>query len=423
MNITYYSKALYLLKEDFNKKKKYSGITIHTLDETHMKNILSMLSDVYQVNLSDIKINYEKTKYMKFDELYYFNTLNYENVDTTSFPYLKVCYDDEDVKIKILKFCNGPKVVNRSFWYPNRPDELTNDKKCYYYSPVTDTSKNKYPIYIISKGRANIKGTAKYLENIGLDYKLVIEPEEYDDYALHHPIDKILICPENFSERGQGGIPVRNFVWEHSISINAEKHWILDDNIHNYKRINQGKKIIIKSPLIFKIVEDYVDRFSNIKMSGHNYSFFVASSQSPHPVIKNTRVFSSILLSNDIYPKFAWRGRYNEDIDLSIRILKAGYATLLFNTLTANKATTMSTKGGNTDSIYSVEDAHLKKAEELQKAHPDVVEITTKYGRIHHNANLNSFKNNTFDLKDELFFSEDLIKDNSEYDLVLLEEN
>jgi GT2 family glycosyltransferase len=112
--------------------------------------------------------------------------------------------------------------------------------------------------------------------------------------------------------------------------------------------------------------------------------------------VKNTRVFSSILLSNDIYPEFAWRGRYNEDVDLSIRVLKAGYATLLFNSLTANKATTMTCKGGNTDTIYSVEDAHLKKSKELETAHPDVVKVTTRYGRIHHLANLNKFKDNAF---------------------------
>jgi hypothetical protein len=36
---------------------------------------------------------------------------------------------------------------------------------------------------------------------------------------------KILVLP--FSNLGQGGIPARNWVWEHSISIGAKRHWIL----------------------------------------------------------------------------------------------------------------------------------------------------------------------------------------------------
>jgi len=35
----------------------------------------------------------------------------------------------------------------------------------------------KYPVYIISKGRADTRLTAKALENLGVPYSIVIEPQ------------------------------------------------------------------------------------------------------------------------------------------------------------------------------------------------------------------------------------------------------
>ena len=40
----------------------------------------------------------------------------------------------------------------------------------------------KYPIYIISKGRADSRLTVKSLETMDVPYRIVIEPQEYDDY-------------------------------------------------------------------------------------------------------------------------------------------------------------------------------------------------------------------------------------------------
>ena len=47
-----------------------------------------------------------------------------------------------------------------------------------------DISNPKYPIYIPSKGRYKkaLRKTSTYFDKIGIDYKLVVEPEEYDNY-------------------------------------------------------------------------------------------------------------------------------------------------------------------------------------------------------------------------------------------------
>ena len=87
----------------------------------------------------------------------------------------------------------------------------------------------KNPVYIISKGRWRRRNTSKALEEIKVPYHIVIEPQEYDKYASVIAPEKILVLP--FSNLGEGSIPARNWVWEHSMSIGAEKHWILDDNM------------------------------------------------------------------------------------------------------------------------------------------------------------------------------------------------
>ena len=94
-------------------------------------------------------------------------------------------------------------------------------------------SKIKYPIFIISKGRHDVGFTANLFLKHKVPFKLVIEPQEFNDYARFY--DEKLLIKTPFSNLGQGSIPVRNFVWDHSIKEGHEKHWVVDDNIHNVK--------------------------------------------------------------------------------------------------------------------------------------------------------------------------------------------
>lgn len=248
----------------------------------------------------------------------------------------------------------------------------------------------KYPVYIISKGRWESRLTSKALEKMKVPYHIVVEPQEYDNYASVIDSDKILTLP--FSNLGQGSIPARNWVWEHSISIGAKSHWILDDNIRCFYRFNKNLKVRVDDGTIFRCAEDFVDRYDNVFMSGFQYDFFAARKYKQPPFILNTRVYSCILLRNDI--SYRWRGRYNEDTDLSIRILKDGYCTVLFKAFLAKKTTTMTMKGGNTEDLYLIENGRLKMAQSLKDQHPDIVYITKKYNRWQHQVDYRRFKLN-----------------------------
>ena len=53
--------------------------------------------------------------------------------------------------------------------------------------------KPQFPLYIPSKGRADSRLTAKALEEMGLFYTIVVEEQEYDEYAKVIDKKKILI--------------------------------------------------------------------------------------------------------------------------------------------------------------------------------------------------------------------------------------
>ena len=253
----------------------------------------------------------------------------------------------------------------------------------------------KYPIYIISKGRWELRPTSKLLDELNVPYNIVIEPHKYDKYSAVIAPEKILKLP--FSNLGQGSIPARNWVWEHSISIGAKRHWLLDDNIYSFWRLNNNQHIRLSSSVIFNIIEDFTDRYENIAFSGPENLTFVRKVDKVPPIKFNTRVYSCTLINNDI--PYRWRGRYNEDTDLCLRALKDKWCTILFYAFTMDKATTMIMKGGNTDNVYIDNDARYKFAESLKKQHPHEVDIVWKWGRWHHSVNYSIFKHNKPKLK------------------------
>jgi hypothetical protein len=250
----------------------------------------------------------------------------------------------------------------------------------------------KYPVYIISKGRWESRLTSRALEKLGVPYHIVIEPQEYEEYAKVIDPKKILQLP--FSNLGQGSIPARNWVWEHAKTGGHFRHWILDDNIKAFRRLFNGKRLYVGDGTTFKIIEDFVDRYENIAMAGMNYTFFVVD-KNKKPITFNTRIYSCILLRNDL--PYRWRGRYNEDTDLSLRILKDGWCTALFSAFMCDKSATMTMKGGNTDQLYKQDkafDGRLEMAKSLQRQHPDVTKITWKWGRWQHSVDYTPFRTN-----------------------------
>jgi len=260
----------------------------------------------------------------------------------------------------------------------------------------------EYPIYIVSKGRWDTRLTSKALEKANIPYYIIIEKQEYQDYANVIDPKKILILPTEYqdkydtcddlgSSKSKGPGPARNFAWEHSIALGAKWHWVMDDNIKVFNRLNRNKMVQVTSGAIFKASEDFVNRYENVAISGFNYDFFVQSKQQHPPYILNTRIYSCLLIRNDI--PYRWRGRYNEDTDLSLRALKDKFCTIQFNTFLQEKAQTQTIKGGNTQEFYEKEGT-LPKSKMLEDLHPDVAKVVWKFNRWHHHVDYRPFKKN-----------------------------
>lgn len=273
-----------------------------------------------------------------------------------------------------------------------------------------------YPVYIVSKGRADSMGTSRSLSRMKVPHYIVIEPQDLTDYdkALDtfNIRDYVTLLVAPFSNHGDGPGRARNWAWDHSISIGTEKHWVLDDNIADFYRLHENKRIRVESGVIFYAAEQFIDRFENVPISGFQYRFFIAPNQKYPPYVKNTRIYSTLLISNDC--KHRWRGRYNEDTDICLRVLKDGDCTIQFNAFLQGKAATQTVKGGNTAEFYHKEfadkDANFKntgynssgtinKSKMLADLHPDVARVVWRYGRWHHYVDYGPFKKNKLILK------------------------
>ena len=314
--------------------------------------------------------------------------------------YAKIDFIFKSDQVEGAKEIFGQNITDRttSVWYPKLIAGTYSTKRV-----VGGSSETKYPIYVVSKGRQENCTTSKFLTQMEVKHYVVVEPQEYDSYVekVENEYAKILILDMKYKDKydtfddlgdtkskGPGG--ARNFCWEHSIKDGYAWHWVFDDNAtEGFHWLYYNEKIKCRTGSFFRALEDFVDRYENIAIAGLNYSKFCIMSQKYPAYTTNTRIYSFLLIRNDI--PYRWRGRYNEDTDLSLRVLKDGWCTVQFNAFTAGKATTQKVQGGNTKEFYAQEGT-LPKSEMLEKMHPDVAKVVWKFNRWHHHVDYSGFK-------------------------------
>lgn len=240
----------------------------------------------------------------------------------------------------------------------------------------------RYPIYIPSKGRWKEGLTVRSFQKDEVPIHLVIEEQEYDEYAKRweSPTTKILVLP--FSNKGSV-VPARNWIMEHSIEhYGAERHWQFDDNSRGFYRYHNGRKIPVTANIPLVVCEDFSDQYENIAVTGIEYDFFAMRGQVKKPFILNGRVYSASLHNNACPVR--WRGEYNEDVDWCLQALSTGYwSTVLIRAFCIKKMKTMTMTGGNTDNLYAG-DGRNKMARSLERLWPNTIETKRRYGRPQH---------------------------------------
>ena len=271
----------------------------------------------------------------------------------------------------------------------------------------------RYPIYIVSKGRWKNRLTSKALNVMGIPYKIVVEQDQFPMYQAEVGADRCLVLPQRYLDeydtcddlgdtKSKGPGAARNFVWDHATELGSKRHWVMDDNLDAFHRLNRNIKRESDTPAIFAAMEDFVDRYENVPVAGPNYYSFVKSSDGVPAFVTNTRIYSCLLIQNDA--PYRWRGRYNEDTDLSLRVLKDGLCTIQFNAFLQGKVTTQRMKGGNTDEFYALEGTKAK-SQMLADLHPDVAKVVWRFNRWHHHVDYKPFSKNRLIRRDDVVAS------------------
>lgn len=268
-----------------------------------------------------------------------------------------------------------------------------------YRGPLADSI---YPVCIPSKGRAAHQTTGRVLESLGVSHRFFVEETEAAEYERALGSARVVSMP--FHDLGLGSIPARNFIWDWAVANGYARHWCLDDNIRGFARTNANRRLRVKGGRFFQAMETFVDRYENIALAGpHHLGFAPDRDPNLSPFLLNSRVYSCILIDSSL--PYRWRGRYNEDTDLSLRALKDGRCTLLFRALLMDKAPTVGVRnskpvpGGNTDNVYNGGDARLSFAQSLADQHPDCVPVVWKFERWHHQVDYSGFAGNRLRLK------------------------
>ena len=313
--------------------------------------------------------------------------------------YAKIDFTTDKSTDELIKIFNQP-VSDRtkSLWFP----KLEQHTKRLYR--VIGGDNPQYPIYVVSKNRADIKKakTIFWLNKMEVNHFVVVEPDEYDSYVeafKDQQYTKILMLNMAYKRKydtldnrgdeiGKGPGGARNFCWEHSVHNGYTHHWVLDDNIDGFHYLTHNVKWKMRTGVCFKAAEDFFLRFDNLAMGSLNYSKFVKEVDRTPAFVKNTRMYSIIFIKNDI--PFRWRGRYNEDTILSLDVLSNGYCTVQLNCFLADKLTTQRVSGGNNDMFYK-EEGTKNKTQMLVDVYPQYTKFVHKFNRDHHQVDYSSF--------------------------------
>lgn len=225
-----------------------------------------------------------------------------------------------------------------------------------------DNLEVKYRIYIPSKGRAKYGQTAKLLDSLGItNYRIVIEPQDYDEYLKFWPSSHLLVLPEN----DRGISYSRSFIKNYSHFQGEEFHWQMDDDMNGFKIRMNNKNVKVDARSCFNIVETVCDKFDNVVLCGITH-FAYAFAKKTHIAV-NRMGYGVVLIKSNV--ECDWRPETNEDLDFSLQLLEKGYVTLAFNSVLFDTLATGKLEGGNQLNLFA-EDGRKKIYENTAKLWP-----------------------------------------------------
>lgn len=257
----------------------------------------------------------------------------------------------------------------------------------------------KYTVYIPSKGRPDQNTTYDICKEENIPCKVVVEPQDFEQYAQNIETDDILVLDKN----DQGVQYARTWIKRYSIQANEEYHWQFDDDMRSFTmRVdNKNKKVSVRHAI--SIIEQVATLFENFAVGGMTSSAFAFSK--PAPVKTNQLGYGCTFINNGFDQE--WRDKTVEDWDYTLRALEAGMCTLSFSHINFQTPSSGTNKGGNNLTDWATMEKRKEFYDYFASLWPDnfrVVEITTESSRKgykleHKRRFFNDYKNLKLKLK------------------------
>lgn len=243
----------------------------------------------------------------------------------------------------------------------------------------------RYPVFVPTRGRVDRQLTARMLDRDGVPFRLVAEVEEVDRLAATWGRERVLTLPRS----GQGLVYSRNWIKDFATAEGHARHWQFDDDVRRMVRLHMGLRVTCPANVALASTEDFVDRYENVALASFNSMFFFPTKAGTcqsrfDPFNLNHRCYTDFLISNAIPNR--WRGRYNEDTDMSLQVLSGGHCTVLVNAFLIDTPATLTMSGGQmTSPSGSYQgDGRLRMARELERRWPFIVTTKRRFQRPQH---------------------------------------
>jgi len=196
-----------------------------------------------------------------------------------------------------------------------------------------------YTVYIPSKGRADTPNTYDICNEENIPCKVVVEPQEYEEYHQTIPSEDLLTLDKN----DQGVQYARSWIKNYSTSIGEEYHWQFDDDMKYFTMRIDDKNQRVNLVHSKSIIEQVATLFENFAVGGMTSNAFAFSK--PNPVKLNQLGYGCTFINNNF--KQEWRDKTVEDWDYTLRALEAGMCTMAFSHINFQTPSSGTNKGGN----------------------------------------------------------------------------
>lgn len=215
------------------------------LNDFNNRNNLNITSNIIYYNvinkISRTRLTKNKTKKVSMLSNYRYSFWKDmpEFISKNQDVYAKVIFDfEDDIELASKMLNQNITDKTKSAWFP----KLISGKHS-NFRVIGGSHIAQYPIYVVSKGRADKCYTSIFLSNMGQPHFVVVEPNEVELYKskIENKYCKVIELDMSYKEnydtfddlgdtKGKGPGGARNFCWEHSIKLGFKYHWVMDNN-------------------------------------------------------------------------------------------------------------------------------------------------------------------------------------------------